>query len=96
MSRYNFALLYALYPEVIRQMPRAFTAHEFILELARQNQARYIEALSAYSDLSPFMVVHGQLAKGLRRFPEIVRYLGYMHSRDIFGLSQNSSNWEKV
>jgi len=45
MSMHDFSKLYAQYPHIISQMDQHFTSHEFILELSRQNQVAYIEAL---------------------------------------------------
>ena len=45
MSKFDFSLLYDQYPAIISQMPSVFDSHQFILELARQNQAEYVEAL---------------------------------------------------
>lgn len=45
MPEHDFSNIYAQYPDIIAQMPEAFTSHQFILELARQNQTIYIEAL---------------------------------------------------
>ena len=43
MSAHDFDTLYAEYPDLIAQMPAVFTSHQFILRLAQQNQALYIE-----------------------------------------------------
>jgi len=45
MPEHDFSNIYAQYPDIIAQMPEAFTSHQFILELARQNQTINIEAL---------------------------------------------------
>jgi hypothetical protein len=59
MTKFEFTSLFARYPHLIAEMQRSFSSHEFILRLAQQNQADYIEALHAYRDTNPFQVVHG-------------------------------------
>jgi hypothetical protein len=40
-------------------MPETFTSHQFILRLAQQHQALYIDALHSYRDTAaPFKHVH--------------------------------------
>ena len=103
MPEYDFSKLYEQYPSVIAQMPKEFTSHKFILELARMNQTLYIEALyhyrhTRYKDKpAPFMNVHGSLAKALTRFPELIEKISdSVVSEDIFRVSNNCSKWRKV
>jgi hypothetical protein len=94
--------LFAQYPEIIAQMQNTFTSHQFILELARQHQALYINALYAYRDRmyrqhsAPFFIVHGNLAKHLNAFPELVRKTGQVNSNDIFGRPNRCESWQKI
>ena len=102
MSNHDFIPLIAQYRGVIAQMPPVFGAHEFILQLAQQNQRLYVEALYAYKDSpaqgtpTPFMIVHGRLAKSLGDFPDLIKYEGTMASKDIFGHDNGCSQWRKV
>ena len=103
MPEYDFSELYEQYPSVIMQMPKEFTSHEFILELARLNQTLYIEALyhyrhTLYKDKpAPFMNVHSLLAKGLTRFPGLVEKISdSVPSEDIFRVSNNCSKWRQI
>ena len=103
MAEYDFSEFYEQYSSIIEQMPKEFTSHEFILELARQNQTFYIEALYHYRHTlyrnapAPFMNVHGVLAKGLARFPELVEKIrDSVPSEDIFRVSNTCSKWRKV
>ena len=97
MSKHDFSALSAQYCGVIDKMPKSFTSHEFILRLAQRNQALYIEALYSYrGSLTPFQVLHCQLAKHLKGYPEIVRYTRRVRSKDIFGGGNTCWQWTKV
>ena len=103
MSGHDFSKLYAQYPSVISQMEQHFTSHEFILELARQNQVAYIEALYAYrrnlrgGKPAPFMMVHGILARHLSSYPRLIMEVNPgVPSIDIFGQENTASLWRKV
>jgi len=97
MSQHDFAALAEQYPEIINQMPVFFTAHQFILELARQNQREYIEALYTYREGNPFQSVHQQLAALLNRFLQLVeRHGDEQNSRDIWTNEQGCSRWRRL
>jgi len=85
------------YPEIVSRMPERFNSHEFILQLAYEHQRLYIKALAMYAEAEggPFMIVHGRLAKGLTKYPDLVRYIGDEPSRDIFGHSGSAALWHK-
>ncbi len=103
MPEHNFSDLYKQFPAIIAQMEPIFNSHQFILELARQNQVLYIEALSAYrhrlrnSKPAPFLIVHGILAKHLSSYPHLIKkvHLG-LPSKDIFGQDNLCSEWRKI
>lgn len=95
MGRHDFSALFEQYPRIINQMETKFTAHKFILELARQNQKLYIEALYAYRDGAPFQAVHDQLARLLNKSPLVERDGDELHSHDIFGAAQGCSRWRR-
>lgn len=102
MAEHNFDALFENYPTLIMQMPNPFTSHDFILRLAQQHQALYIEALYSYRNLpnrqqpTPFKIVHGILAKHLNAFPQLVTYLGEVESIDIFTQENRCAQWQKV
>ena len=103
MPEHDFSEILSQYPNVIAQMPDTFTSHQFILELAHQNQTAYIEALHSYRDYNhrgapaPFQIVHGMLAKRLSGFPELVTLVhDSVPSIDIFGQKSDCSEWRKV
>lgn len=102
MNKHNFQDLYNQYPNIIRNMPSTFTAHQFILELAHKNQVLYIKALNSYCDVlrkgnaAPFQMVHGILAQKLLSFPELINYINEVDSQDIFGQPQRCSQWGKI
>ncbi|MBZ0299926.1 MAG: hypothetical protein K8J31_09305 [Anaerolineae bacterium] len=82
------------YPEVIQRMGKRFNSHEFIRELAYQQQALYVQALAHYAhNKAPFQVVHGLLAKALHKFDHLVDYIGVETSTDIFGHSNEAAVW---
>lgn len=102
MTEYNFSTLFDHYPTMIEQMPDTFTFHKFILHLARQHQALYIEALFAYRNLpnpqapTPFKRVHNILARHLNAYPQLVTNIGNVESIDIFMQEEKCSRWQKV
>jgi hypothetical protein len=103
MPNYDFSSLYAKYPTIIEDMPETFTSHQFILELARQYQNQYIEALYHYRNHAhrgvpaPFMMVHGILAQNLLRYPQLIEQVRKdADSKDIFGKDDWCSEWKKV
>ena len=84
-------------------MPRIFYSHQFILELAQQNQVEYVRALYAYIDSAhtetptPFQFVHRILSAKLRGFPELVEHVRKdKPSTDIFGKPNWCAEWRKV
>lgn len=103
MATHDFRPLYACYPSIIAQMPDTFTSHQFILELARQNQALYIEALYSYrhhtyrNACAPFMMVHGVLAQHLAAYPGLIEQTSRgVPSVDIFGQVVGATAWRKT
>lgn len=96
MSQHDFTELKEQYPEIIKQMPQEFTSHQFILELAQQNQGLYIDALNAYrNNVAPFQAVHGVLSRSLHEFDDLVEDLGEIMSEDIWRHSNSSHKWQK-
>jgi hypothetical protein len=103
MPTHDFSQLYERYPRVIEMMPDQFTSHQFILELARQNQMLYVEALYSYrqnlhrGSPAPFLIVHGVLANRLREYPRLIRQVRKnAPSIDIFGEDDTCSEWVKI
>ena len=97
MPEHDFSQLYEQYPSVIEQMHKIFTSHKFILSLARQNQALYIEALHSYREKDePFRIVHGILTKYMNRYPELITKTGKVPSDNIFGQSSECEQWRKI
>ena len=103
MAKFDFSFLYDQYPAIISQMPPVFDSHQFILELARQNQVEYVKALHAYLDPeggeapTPFQAVHGILAKKLSHLPHWVELVRLdKPSQDIFGSPSECAEWRRV
>ena len=102
MALHDFNAIFGHYPELILGMPNIFTSHQFILNLARQHQALYIEALYAYRDIpnpqhsTPFKTVHGILAKQLNAFSQLAAHIGEVESIDIFTQENRCAQWQKV
>ncbi len=102
MPLHDFRPLFAHFPAVLDEMPTEFSSHRFILCLAQQQQALYVEALCAYRSTqnrqraAPFQIVHGQLARRLRALRNLVAYVGETPSTDIFGHSNGCARWRKV
>jgi hypothetical protein len=96
MSRHNYSAIFQQYRPLIAQMPDTFSSHEFILRLAQQDQASYIEALHTYrSDPDPFRIVHGRLSQNLHEHSDILDHLGEVNSWDIFDQSNRCAHWRK-
>ena len=94
---HNFAALKLQYPAVISQMNPVFNAHEFILELARQNQTLYVDALYSYKGGNPFQTVHHLLANFLNDFDKLVeRHGDDPDSPDIWTKHKGCSRWRKI
>ena len=103
MPKDDFIALFDRYPAIIERMQKTFTSHQFIVQLARQEQKLYIEALYAYRNKrrrgkrTPFLMVHGILAQQLTKCPKLIRYAGKeKNSTDIFGQPNSCAKWEKV
>jgi hypothetical protein len=96
MSQHDFSAIKLHYPATIRKMTNRFTAHEFIIKLAREHQKLYVEALHAYRNGNPFQIVHKQLAELLNEFPEVVRDGDAKDSHDIWTNQQGCSRWRRV
>ena len=102
MTQHDFNTIFEHYPGLIAEMPDSFTSHQFILHLARQYQALYIEALYAYRNIpspqhsTPFKTVHGILAKQLNAFSQLVTHVGEVESIDIFTQENRCAQWQKV
>jgi hypothetical protein len=86
-----------LFEHTLSQMPDRFDSHQLILRLAQENQRFYIEALNLYLDAeSPFMVLHDELAKHLQEYPELIKQVSTVHSKNIFGQVNACAVWEKI
>jgi len=96
LMAHNFAALKQQYPAVISQMKPVFNAHEFILELARQNQTLYVEALYSYKGGNPFQAVHHLLADLLNESPQVQRHGYDPDSPDIWTKHKGCSRWQKI
>ena len=95
----NMALdsLETVFPEVIALMESEFDSHQFILALAQAHQRLYVAALSGYADTDrPFQIVHGELAKRLYNFPNLVTKVGEHYSEDIFRQANSAAVWRKA
>jgi len=100
LATYDFSNLESKFPDVVNQMSDTFDSHEFLLVLARNNQAEYVKALSAYNDSgnpAPFQAVHGAIMHKLKKHSELVKLLrDDKPSKDIFGQSQPCGEWKKI
>ncbi|MBN1582437.1 MAG: hypothetical protein JXA89_17145 [Anaerolineae bacterium] len=102
MTKHDFTALYERYPAIVAGMPDTFNSHQFILELAHQNQVLYIEALYAYRDSlhrgepTPFRAVHQILSQHLADCPDLVERIGDADSHDIFGQPNGCAEWRRI
>lgn len=87
--------LFAVFQEIIDEMPGEFTTHQFILKLAQKYQGLYIEALYPYRESeTPFRTLHVEIAHQLKNFN--LDPVGDIKSTNIFGESSQCSNWCKL
>lgn len=100
MATHDFSILESKFPEIVYQMSETFDSHEFLLALARNNQAEYVKALAAYNNSgnpAPFQAVHGALMHKLKKHSGLVKLLrDDKPSKDIFGQSRPCGEWEKI
>jgi hypothetical protein len=97
MSQDGFSALKDHYSEIIEAMSATFTSHQFILRLAQQYQAQYIEMLHDYRDgPAPFRTVHSILARHLHSHKELELVRDDALSTDIFGQPDQCAQWRKI
>jgi len=97
MSSSAFEELENNYTEIVGLMPAKFDSHEFILVLAQRYQQLYVQALSEYADNNqPFLTVHGEIAKRLKKREDLVKHIGNRTSKNIFGDNSDAAGWQKV
>ncbi|HUV90326.1 MAG TPA: hypothetical protein VMY80_11785 [Anaerolineae bacterium] len=87
-----------VFREVVNAMEKdEFDSHEFILRLAHDHQRLYINALAVYADTDrPSQVVHGEVARRLLNYGDLVVKTGETFSNDIFGQSNSCTTWHRV
>jgi hypothetical protein len=97
MSSSAFEELEEKYLEIVKLMPERFDSHAFILALAQRYQQLYVRALNAYADNNqPFLTVHGEIAKRLKKRTDLVNHIANRISKNIFGYDSDAAVWEKV
>ena len=97
MIKNIFDEIESVYPKIIDLLPVEFDSHEFILKLAHNYQNLYVEALSTYNDnKSPFMIVHGEIARRLGTRTDLVRKICIQDSEDIFKQINGANVWMKM
>jgi hypothetical protein len=95
---HDFSALKDCYRETIEAMPATFTSHQFILRLAQQHQALYIEALyDCRGEPAPFRTVHSALARHLHAYSELIGLVrDDALSTNIFGQPDRCAQWRKL
>lgn len=88
--------LESFFEEIIQQMDRQFTSHEFFLKLAHVHQNEYVAALAGYN-AKPFKELHSEIVKRLRKLDGNLISLQKTDypSRDIFGIASTTALWRK-
>lgn len=85
------------YSEIVDMMPDEFNSHDFILKLVQRYQRFYVQALSEYANNNqPFLTVHGEIAKRLKKRYDLVKHIDNKTSKNIFGLDSDAAVWRKV
>ena len=92
-------------------MPDRFDSHEFILFWRKKIRSSILRPLYHYRDSNepetPFMVVHGILARPVRyllsnrarhlnEYPELIKHVGTEPSENIFGQVNACAEWKKA
>jgi hypothetical protein len=90
--------LLALVPKEIKSLPKTFSTHEFIIQLAQNNQQSYIKALNEkITSSTPFMVLHGAIGKYLAQQTDLIKEIDDKYvDADIFGNKSANNRWERI
>jgi len=75
-----------------------FTTHELIIQLAKNEQHTYIQALYNHLDSeNPFQALHSKIGKHLGQSSHLVTSTSkIVKNVDIFGQSSGSPLWKKI
>ena len=97
----KFAILEENIFSAIEHMPTEFDTHQLILELVRENQRVYIEALYESDSETPFQAVHSKIGKALKRYSlepnaRIRETEANCKSPNIFGEYSSCSKWANL
>ena len=87
------------FDDVLGQMGKQFTSHEFILKIAHLHQKEYVAGLAAYTEGGkPFRDLHHALVRRLKTLKGTSLTLKESNypSRDIFGTASYSGLWRKL
>jgi hypothetical protein len=87
------------YPEIIAQMNKEFTSHEFIQKLSQAHQDLYAQVLNEYAkNGQPFQSVHSVIAKRLKNnWAHLVKHIDTKNkSENVFGNYNSAAVWRKV
>ena len=90
--------LETFFEEIIQQMDRQFTTHEFFLKLLHVHQNEYVAALAAYMDNgTPFKELHWEIFQRLQKLEGklIKKQQEDYPSQDIFGIASTTTLWRK-
>lgn len=97
MKKSVFNEIEAVYPDIINKLPKEFDSHDFIRKFSHCYQNLYVSALATYNDNdSPFMIVHGEIARRLGTRTDLVRKIGVRNSEDIFKQVNGANVWRKL
>ena len=89
--------LYSIIEDIVSSLPKEFTTHELILNLAKNNQHAYIKALHEHLDSErPFQLLHSKIGKHLSKSTDLVRLKGDKVDEDIFGQQSENAKWEVI
>jgi hypothetical protein len=91
--------LETFFKEVIANMDRQFTSHEFFLKLLHDHQNEYVTALAAFTEKgTPFKDLHWEIFKRLQKQDGqlIKKQQTDYPSQDIFGIASTTTLWRKI
>jgi hypothetical protein len=84
--------------QIISELERKFTTHEFIEKFAKYFEQDYIYFLHHYRHNEAFRTVHGQIAQTLVKNSPVlgIEHIGKVLGRTVFGENEMVECWQRI